>query len=363
MRIPLSTLRLSMREMALATEAVNTGWISGTGPHIRDFELALAPRIGRQHVIAVNSGTSALELALAALDIGPGDEVIVPALTFVSPAAAVRSARATVVLCDIEPDSWTIDVEEVRRLITPRTKAIIAVDLLGHVCDYEALVDVGPPVIEDAAQAHGAHRWGRPAGSFGVMSIFSFHANKAVTTGEGGCVGTDDLVLASRVRLMTNHGMTPERPYYHDVVGRNLRMTNVSAAIGVGQVERWEELVASRVAAERLYRHLLESPAARFRTPRPDSQPSCWLTTVSVDDRDALVAHLRAGGIDSRAIWPSLPSLPLYEASAPRRCEVAWQVSQGTAWLPTWNGMAKEVVDEVADAVVAVLGTSSAVRS
>jgi perosamine synthetase len=351
MRVPLSTIQLGGREQALALQAVTDGWISGTGSNIGHFEEALTARVGRAHVVAVNSGTSALELALTGLGVGPGDEVIVPALTFVSPAAAVRTRGARPVLCDIEPSTWTIDVDAASRLVSGRTRAIIAVDLLGHVSNYPALEAIGVPVIEDAAQAHGARRWGRPAGSFGTMSVFSFHANKAVTTGEGGCVATDDPALASHLRVIANHGMTPLRPYFHEVVGRNLRMTNVCAAIGVGQVERWDELVSARIDVELRYRALLEPVGARFRTPDAESEPSCWLATISVDNRDQLVATLRDGGVDSRSIWPDLPSLPLYAPFSPRPCPVAAEVSRTTAWLPTWCGMPVEQIDEVASMV------------
>ncbi len=355
MRVPLSTIQLGLRERSLAVDAITKGWISGTGSNIGRFEETLASRIGRSHVVAVNSGTSALELALAGLDIGPGDEVIVPALTFVSPAAAVRTSGARPVFCDIDPSTWTIDADAARLLVSERTRAIIAVDLLGYVSDYPALESIGLPVLEDAAQAHGARRWGRPAGSFGVMSIFSFHANKAVTTGEGGCVATDDADLASRLRIIANHGMTSQRPYFHEVVGRNLRMTNVCAAIGIGQVERWDELIAARIAVESQYRALLEPAGARFRMPSADSEPSCWLTTISVDNRDKLVDGLRDRGVDSRGIWPDLPSLPLYAPFAPRPCPIAAEISRTTAWLPTWCEMPKEQIEEVATMVSELL--------
>lgn len=355
MRVPLSTIQLGHRERALAMEAVTEGWISGTGSNIGRFEEALTAHVGRAHVVAVNSGTSALELALAGLGIGPGDEVIVPALTFVSPAAAVRTCGARPVLCDIDPSTWTIDVHAAQRLVSRRTRAVIAVDLLGHVSDYPALEAIGVPVIEDAAQAHGARRWARPAGSFGVMSIFSFHANKAVTTGEGGCVATDDAALASRLRVIANHGMTPQRSYFHEVVGRNLRMTNISAAIGVGQVERWDELVGARIDVESQYRALLEPAGARFRTPDAESEPSCWLATISVDNRDELVSSLRDRGVDSRGIWPDLPSLSLYASFAPRPCPIAAEVSRTAAWLPTWCAMPTEQIEEVAAAVSELL--------
>ena len=145
-----------------------------------------------------------------------------------------------------------MDADDVARKITRRTKVILAVDILGHPCDYDALSQFGIPIIEDAAEAHGAQYKGRPVGSFGIVSTFSFHANKAITTGEGGCAATDSAELADRMRVIANHGMRPERPYVHEVIGRNHRMTSLSAAVGLGQVDRWDELVAARnhIAAE-----------------------------------------------------------------------------------------------------------------
>jgi perosamine synthetase len=229
--VPLSRVTLSDLERTFAHAAVDSGWISGTGGYVRDFEQGLAARLGRRHVVAVGNGTLALELALLALEIGPGDEVIVPALTFVAPAAAVRAVGATPVFADVTAESWTVDPARAAELVTPRTRAVVAVDLLGHPCDADSLAALGVPLVEDAAQAHGALYRGRPAGSLGVVSTFSFHANKTVSTGEGGCLATDDPGLAERARLIANHGMTAARPYWHTVVGRNFRMTNVTAAI------------------------------------------------------------------------------------------------------------------------------------
>ena len=305
-----------------------------------------SPRRSRSRV-ATNSGTSALELALLGLGIGAGDEVIVPALTFVAPAAAVRSVGAVPVLCDVSEHSWTIDPRCAERSVTRRTKAIVAVDVLGHPCDFDALNALGVPVIEDAAQAHGGVSGTRPCGSFGLLSVFSFYANKVITTGEGGCVATDDDRLASRMRLLANHGMTPDRPYVHDVVGRNFRMTNPTAAIGIGQVERWNELVSARQAVERSYRKQL---AGLPVTPRPRlswATPSCWLFAVSLNNRDRLVQYLRTNEIDARPLWPAVSSLPLYRDSVREPCVLAEWISARTLCLPTWSYMPDTTIEFV----------------
>lgn len=352
MRIPLSSVELSQLERGYAKDAIDTCWISGTGAYLTRFESSLAQRIGRKHVIAVANGTVALELALLARGIGPGDEVIVPALTFVAPAAAVRAVGALPVFADITEESWTIDPEIVRRLITPKTKAVIAVDVLGHPCDFDSLRRLGVPVIEDAAEAHGALYRGRPAGSFGEVSTFSFHANKTITTGEGGCVATDDDSLAEAMRLIGNHGMTKERPYWHPVVGHNFRMTNVAAAIGLGQVERWDEMVAARNRVARRYDELLGERIVRRRPVASWAAEACWLYTVTATGREAVIRFLRDRGIDARAIWTALPDLPVYRESLRGDYGVARRIAGTALWLPTWAHMPDEDISYVADALI-----------
>lgn len=357
--VPLSAPALGDLERRYLLEAFDSGWISGTGPFVRLFEERLASRAERAHAVSVNSGTAALEAVLQALGVAAGDEVIVPALTFAAPAAAVLNLRASPVLCDIDPVAWTLDPVAAGKLVTPRTRAVIAVDLLGHPADFDALADLGVPVIEDAAQAHGAAYRGRPAGTHGVASVFSFHANKAVSTGEGGCVVTDDGELARRVRLIANHAMTPDRPYRHDMPGRNLRMTNLTAAIGAAQVERWDELVSARNAVAAQYTELLAGCAARPRPAAPWADPSCWLFAVTSRDRDAVVAHMADEGIDARAIWPPLSELPLYAGRAPIPCPVAAEVSATTLWLPTWAHMPRHDIRRVAGALRSALAAGA----
>lgn len=347
-RYPLSSVWLTELERGYAHQAVDTHWISGTGQFLALFEAEVCRRSERAFAVAVNSGTSALSAALAALGVGPGDEVVVPALTFAAPASAVRSAGALPVFADIEPRTWTIDPEQVSRVATSRTKAVIAVDVFGHLCDYAALAELDLPVIEDAAEAHGAEYQGRPAGAFGRLAVFSFHANKTVTTGEGGCVVTDDTELAERARLAANHGMTAARPYWHEMVGHNFRMTNVTAAIGYGQMQRWDELIAARRRVAELYDEALAGLPLERRPVGPGVRECCWLYTVGTDRRDDVVARLRARGVDARAVWPAVSDLPLFASSVRADCPVARAVSGRALWLPTYAQLSPDDITEIA---------------
>lgn len=347
--IPLSAPDLTATERRYVLTAMESGWISGTGPYISDFEQRFAQKCNRQHALAVANGTLALEAALRGLGIGPGDEVILPALTFAAPASSVLAVGASVVLADISPETWTIDPERVGEAITPKSRAIIAVDVLGHPADYDALGGFGLPVIEDAAEAHGARYKGRPCGSFGIASIFSFHANKSITTGEGGCVTTDSLDLAGAMRLLANHGMSAERPYVHDVVGRNFRMTNLVAAVGLGQLDRWDELLAARGRVCARYEQLLDESSSAGRPVAEWAGYSPWLHTILVKNRAQILAFVRERGVDARAIWPTLASQPLF--GPVRHCPVSEEIAASALWLPTSSAMSDEDVSYVARTV------------
>jgi perosamine synthetase len=356
-RIPLSAVTIGARERAYVNAALDAGWISGTGPFVREFERRLAERIGRAHVVAVATGTLALELALRALDIGVGDEVIIPALTFAAPASSVLAVGATPVLVDITPSSWTISPAGVAERLSARTRAIMAVDALGHPADYDALAGFGVPVIEDAAEAHGARYKGRPTGSLGHVSIFSFHANKAIATGEGGCVATDVAELAERMRIIANHGMRPELPYVHEVVGRNYRMTNLSAAVGLGQLDRWDELTSARNQVSRAYDRFLAGTTCESRPVAEWATYACWLHTVTAPNRSAALAYLHEWGVDARAIWPPLSVQPVF-GPVDRRFPVAEAIAGRAFWLPTYAEMTVDDVEFVAGALRAALGTA-----
>jgi perosamine synthetase len=355
-RIPLSAPSISDAERTYVNAALRDGWISGTGEFVTQFEQGLSARFGRRRTVAVANGTLGLELVLRGLDIGPGDEVILPALTFAAPAMSVLAVGASVVLADVAPGSWTIDPAQARALLSDRTKAVIAVDLLGHPADYDALAALGVPVVQDAAEAHGAHYKGRQVGAQGDCSVFSFHANKAVTTGEGGSVSTDDEALADRMGLIANHGMSRDRPYVHDVIGRNFRMSNLVAAFGVGQLGRWTELVAARNAVSDRYHDLLWGTGCEPAPVAEWADRSCWLHTVSLEHREAVLRRVRAAGVDARAIWPVLDEQPVL-AHLAGDFPVARDAARRAVWLPTYAGMSEEEICFVADAVTSALRT------
>jgi perosamine synthetase len=357
--IPLSSVDLSDREHGYVSTALNDGWISGTGPFVERFESRLSERVTRRHTVAVATGTLALDLALRVLEIGPGDEVIVPSLTFAAPALSVLAVGADPILADIAPDTWTLSVNSVAEKLTPRTKAIIAVDVFGHPADYDRLEAFGVPVIEDAAEAHGARYKGRITGSLGRLSVFSFGASKAVVTGEGGCLCTDDPVLAERARLVAHHGMDPRRPYVHEVVGRNFRMNNLAAAVGLGQLDRWDELIAARRRISQTYDDLLAGAGCEARPIADWAEYSCWLHTVTVRNRDGVVAYLRDRGVDARAIWPALTAQPIL-AGTSAVCPIAEDVSRRGMWLPTYNTLRDEDMHFVADGMRAAINSASA---
>lgn len=355
--IPLSSVSIGPEEIKNVTEAIQTGWISSTGKYVADFEKALAVIIRRQHALAVTNGTVALEVVLRAMGIGPGDEVIVPALTFVAPAAAVATVGALPVLAEVTEESWTLDVQDVSRQITPRTKAIIAVDLLGHPCDYDALQSVAGaiPIIEDAAQAHGASYKGKPVGSFGLASTFSFHANKAIATGEGGAVLSDSKELMELLWLYANHGMTKEKPYYHEIVGHNFRMTNLTAAIGFGQLHRWDELTFARNRIAALYDKYLKDVKNIYRRPVTGwAGESCWLYAVGISGgkKESVLKAFREEKIDSRAIWTALPDLPIYAKGVKGNYPTARRLSSEVIWLPTSAVMTNEQVERVSETLI-----------
>ena len=300
---------------------------------------------------ATSSGTSALDLVLRALGVAAGDEVICPALTFAAPASAVAALGATPVFADVTEESWTIDPAEVRRVYTGRTKAVIAVDLLGHPADWDGLAALDLPVLEDAAEAHGARHSGRSVGAFGVAAIFSFHANKTISTGEGGAAASDDPALAERIALLNNHGMTSARPYHHDVVGRNYRMNNLTAAVGLAQVERWDELVAGRRRVAAAYDRGLAGAAVVRRPVAPWAEEATWLHTIATSKRAAVLAACAAARVDARAIWPALPDQPIFAAGVRGTYPVARRIAAEALWLPTWSGMADDAIARVVTAV------------
>ncbi|MDE2451204.1 MAG: DegT/DnrJ/EryC1/StrS family aminotransferase [Gammaproteobacteria bacterium] len=259
--IPVNAPLLDGREREYLIECIETGWISSEGPFVTRFEESFARRVGRKHGVAVSNGSMALDAAVAALRLGPGDEVILPSFTIISCAAAIVRAGARPVLVDSDQRTWNMDVAQVEARITARTRAIMVVHTYGLPADMDPLLSLAQrnrlAIIEDAAEMHGQTYKGRPCGSFGELSTFSFYPNKHVTTGEGGMIVTDDAQLAERCRSLRNLCFKPEQRFVHDELGWNLRMTNLQAALGLAQLERLDEFLARKRAMGRQYGRLL----------------------------------------------------------------------------------------------------------
>lgn len=259
--IPVNEPLLNGNEKKYLQECIDTGWISSEGPFIKKFEEGFAKICDRKHGVAVCNGTAALEIAVEALGLQPGDEVIMPAFTIISCAVAVLKAGAVPVLVDMCEDTWNMDVSQLEAKITRRTKAIMAVHIYGLPADMDAILQLAEKhkllIIEDAAEAHGLTYKDKPCGSFGDISIFSFYPNKLITTGEGGMVLTNDDKLAEKCRSLRNLCFIPEKRFVHEELGWNMRMTNLQAALGLAQLEKWEEHIARKKKMGRLYTQLL----------------------------------------------------------------------------------------------------------
>jgi len=322
--IPVNTPDIGPRERELVAECLAEGWVSSEGPWIERFEAACASRFGRRHAIAVSNGSAALDAAVAALRLGPGDEVIVPTFTIISCAAAVIRAGATPIFVDADPVTWCLDATLVAEAISPRTKAIMPVHIYGLPCDMDPILSLaakhGLAVIEDAAEVHGQYYKGRPCGSFGDLSTLSFYANKHVTTGEGGMILTDDDALASRCRSLRNLFFTAERRFVHDELGWNLRMGSLQAALGIAQLERLDEFIDRKRALGRSYRELLGNIPG-ITLPAESAHGSdnhYWVFGIVLDESAGLNAAdamtvLAAEGVGTRPFFFPMHRQPVFE--------------------------------------------------
>lgn len=346
LHFPVAIPNLSGNEFKYLTDAFMSSWISSSGEYINRFETAFASYSDAAHGVATSSGTTALHLALLALDIGEGDEVIVPDLTFAATINAVLHANATPVIVDVDPQSWCIDPRAIEAAITTKIKAIIPVHLYGQPCDMDAIMELARihdlKVIEDCAEAHGARWRGRRVGSFGDIGCFSFFGNKVITTGEGGICTTAEEAVAERLRMLRDHGMSRTKRYWHEVVGYNYRMTNLQAAIGLAQLERIESIHQNRREYEQGYRAVLPEDRFSFQQDRAGAQRITWLVSVLLRDpatRDECMQELQAGGIDVRPFFYPLSAMPPYKQFARQPTPVAADLSARGLSLPTYESL------------------------
>ncbi len=362
LRYPLARPDVGPRERAYVAQAMREASVSSLGPQVVAFEDAFASHLSLPHAAAVTSGTAALHLALAALGVGPGDEVIVPDLTFVATANAVSYTGARVVLADVDPVTWTLDPASVERALSKRTRAIIAVHLYGNPADLDALARIakrnGVALIEDAAEGIGATWHGRPLGGVGVISTFSFYGNKILTTGEGGMVATRSRRLDRVIRHLRDHGMSPKRRYYHDRLAFNYRMTALQAALGLGQLERIDAFLERRARIAGWYRaELAGLDGVSEPLPLVPARAVCWLYTIQVAAwtrrrRDAAMGALRRAGIDSRPLFVPMSRLPMYRR---RPLPVSDRLAACGISLPTHTQMRRSDVQAIAGAFRGVL--------
>ncbi len=346
---------LSHQEFRSVLEAFISSWISSKGPYVERFEQDFTDYVGTRHGVAVTNGTVALHLALMALGVGPGDEVIVPDLTFAATINAVLYCGATPVIVDVDAETWTMSRDIVAAACTPRTKAIIPVHLYGRPAEIGPIVTFarsrGIAVVEDCAEAPGAGYGDKKVGQHGDIGCFSFYANKIVTTGEGGMCLTDSAELAEAVRCMRDHGMTPGRSYWHERVGYNYRLTNLQAAIGHAQMWRIDAVLDRNRRIETMYREALSPlPGVRFADPMPAPyQPVVWLASVLVPPqaRDRIIAAAQESRIEMRPFFHPLSVLPPYTAYG-RTGPNSAALSASGINLPTSRDVDDQIVERVA---------------
>lgn len=364
--IPVSAPALGARETEYVLECMRSTWISSSGQYIERFEAGFKQFCGTEYAVACNSGTAALHLSMLAVGISPGDEVIVPTLTYVASANAVRYCGATPRFVDSLPDTWNLDPEDVKRKITPNTRAIMPVHLYGEPADMEPLLDLADEhelsIIEDAAQAHGAEYVGGRAGSLGRIATFSFYGNKIITTGEGGMVVTNDGELARKALLFRGQGQDFDRRYWFPVIGYNYRMTNIEAAIGLAQLETIEERLARRQAIAQRYRaNLVEIRGLSIQGTGERSRSANWMVGVvlpvaSAVERDQVAMELRDAGVDTRPFFYPIHTMPPYAADDHGSLPVAIDLAARGICLPTWEGLGEEDIDYICERLVAALG-------
>lgn len=345
--------------MKYITECVTSGWISSLGPFVKRFEESVRAVCGVKHAVATSNGTTALHLALASLGIGRGDEVIVPDLTFVATANAVAYTGAKVVLADVDPVSWNLDPAAVERLITRRTRAIIPVHLYGHPCDMDAINRIARrhkvTVVEDAAEAIGAEYRGRMAGNLSKVATLSFYANKTITTGEGGMCLTNDDKLAVRMKFLRDHAMSAKKRYFHPEIGYNYRLTALQGAVGFGQMERFESIMAAKRRMATRYRQALAGvPGITLPPEQEGIRNSYWMYSVLVEPqygmtRTALARQLTAEGIDSRPFFFPLHTMPPYRSR--KSFPVATRLARVGLSLPSASTIGDADIDKVAAAI------------
>ncbi|HVG99063.1 MAG TPA: DegT/DnrJ/EryC1/StrS family aminotransferase [Chloroflexota bacterium] len=361
-RIPVAGPWITDREIAYVAAAAAGAWYADHNTYQERFERAFAAHLGRAYAVSLPSCTAGLHLALLSLGVGPGDEVVVPELTWIASAAPISYVGAAPVFADVDERTWCLSPASLERHLSARTRAVILVDLYGNLPDVDAILELtrakGIAVVEDAAQAIGSTYKGRPAGAFGDVSVFSFHGTKTLTTGEGGMLVTDDEALYRRCLVLRDHGRTAgERLFWNTEVAFKYRMSALQAAMGLGQLERVAELCARKVEIFAWYQELLgDCPTVRLNDPGEHVRSSYWMSTAIFDPalgvtKEDVITDLSAAAIDSRPVFYPLSSLPAYAGRLPdagRVNPVAYRLSPLGVNLPSPLNLTREQAERVA---------------
>jgi len=359
--IPVNQPALRGKEREYLLECLATGWISSEGPFVKRFEAEFAQRVNRQNAISVCNGSAALDVAVAALGIGPGDEVILPTFTIISCASAIIRAGATPVLVDANSTTWNMDVSQLERCVTPRTKAIMVVHIYGLPVDIEPLIAIAKHhnlvIIEDAAEMHGQTYRGQPCGSFGEISTFSFYANKHITTGEGGMVVTNDVDLADKCRSLRNLCFQPQQRFVHEELGWNFRMGNLQAALGLAQLEQLDRFVQRKREIGKRYTEGLAN-LNRVQLPLYSTDYAdnvYWVyglvldKTLSFDAKEAM-DYLRTKGIGTRPFFWPMHEQPVFKKMGLFQDEhypVSEYIARHGFYIPSGLALTNEQIDYV----------------
>lgn len=365
--IPVCTPLLGGNEVKYVTDAVSTGWISSSGSYVNKFEEAFSSYCGVKYGVAVCNGTVAIHLALAALGIGKGDEVIIPSFTMIATAFAVCYTGAVPVFVDADKETFNIDVKKIEEKITAKTKAIIPVHIFGNPCDMDAICSIAKKhhlyIVEDAAEAHGAEFAGKKAGSFSDIASFSFFANKNLTTGEGGMVVTDNEEYYKCCRYFKNMCFPVDAPrvYSHEEIGFNYRMSNLHAAIGLAQTEKADEYRDMRIKNAALYKkYLSDCPGIVFQKDQPNGLNVHWMNAIVVNTaeyghtKDALIAHLKENGIDTRLLFVSMhrqKSLKDFGCDCSGDYPVTDWLTQNGFYLPSASSLTEDQIKYICDVI------------
>lgn len=352
---------LKGNELRYVSDCIESTWISSKGKYTDAFEEKFADYIHVAYATSVCNGTVALHLALLALGIQYGDEVIVPSFTYIASVNAIAYVGATPVFVDSLPQTWQLDCTDVERKITSKTKAIIAPHLYGHPCEMDSLLEIcskyGLYLVEDCAEAIGSRYKERFPGTIGDIAAFSFFGNKTITTGEGGMLTTNTKTLFEKAKKLKNQGLS-DIEYWHDTIGYNYRMTNICAAIGVAQLERIDEIMLGKLRIASIYRKVFENTPVEFHGQAENVLNSYWMCSILIPDanqRNGLREFLRQSGIETRPLFPPVHTMPMYRKFTSEILPVATDISRRGINLPSYPDLTDDDVCYIANLVVKFL--------